>query len=377
MAKKDYYEILGVKEDASAAEIKRVYRQLAKKYHPDANRGNKEAEDRFKDISEAYAVLSDPEKRKKYDQMRRFGFSGGQAGGFDFGNFDFGQFNRQGRARTHSSRGSIFEELFGVGGLGDIFSEMFDQGSRIRRERSGRPGVGADARTDLTIPFELAVNGGKQQIAVQVDERCSHCNGTGAEPGANPQTCPQCNGRGTISLSQGFFAVNRTCPRCLGRGIIIDKPCRVCGGSGEVKKTKRLSVTIPAGIKDGAVLRLKGLGGNGSSKEKRGDLYLKVHVSPHHFFKRKGNDVFCEVPIDIIQAIKGTKIRLKTVYNKKVEIKVPAQTKDGKKFNLRKLGIKSKKGIGDMYVTIRVKKRTNLTAEEKKLVEEYEMAHAP
>lgn len=377
MAKKDYYEILGVKEDASAAEIKRVYRQLAKKYHPDANRGNKEAEERFKDISEAYSVLSDPEKRKKYDQMRRFGFSGGQTGGFDFGNFDFGQFSRQGQRRTQSFSGSIFEDLFGVGGLGDIFSEMFDQGKRTRRERSGKSGGGSDARADLTIPFELAVSGGRQQIGVEVEDRCSHCNGTGAEPGSTPQTCPQCNGRGTISIAQGFFAVNRTCPRCMGRGVIIDKLCHVCGGKGEVRKTKKLSVTIPAGIEDGAVLRLKGLGGNGTSKNKRGDLYLKIHVSPHHFFKRLGNDVFVEVPIDIIKAVKGTKIRVKTVYNKKVEIKVPAGTRDGKKFRLRKLGIKSRKGTGDMYVTIRVKKRANLTAEEKKLVEEYERTHAP
>ena len=166
--------------------------------------------------------------------------------------------------------------------------------------------------------------------------------------------------------------MNRTCPRCLGRGILIDKICHVCGGNGEVLKQKRVSLTIPPGIEDGKVLRLKGLGGNGSKKSKRGDLYLKVHVLPHRFFKRVGNDIYCEVPIDIIKAIKGTKIRVRTVYNKKVEIKIPAKVRDGKTFKLSKLGVKTKKGTGDMFVTVRIKRRSNLTPEEQKMVDEYE-----
>lgn len=377
MPKKDYYEVLGVSESASQEEIKRVYRDLAKKYHPDVNKGDKTAESRFKGISEAYNVLRDPEKRKKYDQMKKYGFSGGQPGGnnfggFDFGNIDFGQFAQRGTRRRQNSGGGIFDEFFSVGGLGDIFSEMFDQGGRSGRGRTATQSKEKNIHSELTIPFDLAVNGGKQIVSIQSDDKCTHCNGTGAEPGANPKTCPQCGGRGTISLAQGFFAVNRTCPRCRGRGILIDKPCSICNGSGDVKKSKKVAITIPSGVKDGALLRLKGMGNNGLNKKNRGDLILKLHVAAHKFFNRKGNDVYCEIPIDIIQSIKGTKIRVKTVYNKKVELKVPPKTKDGKIFRMKGLGIKSNEGSGDQYVTIKVLKRSNLSSEEKKIVDEVE-----
>jgi len=375
MPAKDYYDILGIKDNASQEEVKRVYRDLAKKYHPDVNKGNKAAENRFKEVSEAYNVLRDPAKRQKYDQMKKYGaFEGGQPGGF--GGFDFGQFS-QGGFRTHrggggSGNGSVFDELFGVGGLGDIFSQMFDQGSRVRQERHGSPQKGSTVNTELTIPFSLSVTGGKQTISVIIDDKCDVCNGTGAEKGATPKTCPDCHGRGTISISQGFFAVNRTCPRCYGRGILIDRPCTICNGTGNVKKTKKLSINIPKGVSDGALLRLKGMGSNGSKKINRGDLIIKIKVTPHKFFKRKGDDIYCEVPIDIIKAIKSTKIRVKTVYNNKVELKVPKGTKDGRTFRLKGLGINSKKGKGDQYVTIKVIKRTNLSNEEKKIVEDFE-----
>ena len=366
MPKKDYYDIFGLKENASQNEIKHVYRDLAKKYHPDVNKGNKQAESRFKEISEAYNVLKDPAKRQKYDQMRKYGaFGAAQPGGF--GGFDFSQFS-QGGFKTHRSAsggGTVFDELFGMGGLGDIFSQMFDQGSRVRQERYGNPQKGSTVQTELTIPFDLAVQGGKQVISVVVEERCSACSGTGVEKGAKPKTCPDCNGRGTISISQGFFAVNRTCPRCYGRGILIDRPCTICNGTGDVKRTKKLSINIPEGISDGALLRLKGMGSNGTKKGTRGDLIVKIKVTPHRFFKRTGNDVYCEVPIDIIKAIKSTKIRVKTVYNKKVELKVAAGTKDGRTFRLKGMGINSKKGKGDLYVTIKVIRRTNLSDEEK------------
>ena len=374
MPKKDYYDTLGIKEKASQDEIKHVYRDLAKKYHPDVNKGNQQAENRFKEISEAYNVLKDPAKRQKYDQMRKYGaFGEGQPGGF--GGFDFSQFS-QGGFRTHRGTskggGTVFDELFGMGGLGDIFSQMFDQGSRVRQERYGNPQKGNTVQTELTIPFNLAVQGGKQVISVVVDERCSACNGTGVEKGAKPQTCPDCKGRGTISISQGFFAVNRTCPRCYGRGILIDQPCTVCNGTGDVKRTKNLSINIPMGISDGALLRLKGMGSNGTKKGTRGDLIVKIKVTPHKFFTRERNDVYCKVPIDIIKAIKSTKIRVKTVYNKKVELKVPAGTKDGRTFRLKGMGINSNKGKGDLYVTIKVIRRTNLSDEEKKIVDEFE-----
>jgi len=376
MPKRDYYDILGVKDDASLADIKRVYRDLAKQYHPDVNKGNKEAENRFKEISEAYNVLKDPAKRQKYDQMKKYGAftGGGQPGGFGgFQGFDFSQFS-QGGFRTQrggSGGGTIFDELFGMGGLGDIFSQMFDQGDRTRQERYGGQQKSNTLQTELTIPFDMAINGGKQSISIVVDDDCQACKGSGAEKGAKPKTCPDCQGRGNISISQGFFAVNRACPRCYGRGILIDRPCTACKGSGNAKRTKNLSITIPKGIADGALLRLRGMGNNGKKKGNKGDLVVKIKVTPHRFLKRKGNDVYCEVPIDIIKAIQSTKIRVKTVYNNKVELKVPAGTKDGKTFRLKGLGINSKKGKGDFYVTIKVVRRTNLTDEEKQIISEF------
>ncbi len=373
MPKRDYYEILGVNENATADEIKRVYRNLAKKYHPDANKEDKNAEAKFKDISEAYNVLRDPEKRKKYDQMRKFGaFDGGTRGGFDFGGFDFGQFWQPGSARQRKSGSFSFEDLFGFGGLGDIFSEFFDRGDRIRRERAGTSQKGETLYYDLTIPFELAVNGGKQIIDVNLEESCNSCNGTGAERGTKLKTCPDCHGRGTISIAQGFFAVNRTCPRCYGRGAIIEKLCSVCLGAGEVKRAKKLAITIPQGIADGAKLRLKGQGATGIKGGSKGDIIVTFHVAHHRFFKRKGNDIYCKVPLDIIKAIQGTKIRVKTVYNKKVELKVPPGTKSGKTYRLKGLGVKSKEGVGDQYVTTNVVKRSNLSDEEQKIIEEFE-----
>ncbi len=377
MPKRDYYEILGLKDSASQEDIKRVYRNLAKKYHPDANKGDKSSENKFKEISEAYNVLRDPEKRQKYDQMKKFGAFGGSHqggfGGFDFGNFDFGNVSRGAyRTRRSSGGGSIFDELFGMGGLGDIFSQMFDQGNRYRQDGSGSQQKGTTVQTEIEIPFDLAITGGKQTISVVVDDKCSACKGTGVEKGRDAKTCPNCGGRGTISISQGFFAVNRTCPRCFGRGIIIDHPCTVCQGKGEVERAKRLSITIPKGVTDGALLRLKGMGNNGRRNGNRGDLIVKLKINKHNFFKRKGNDIYCEVPIDIIKAIKSTKIRVRTVYNSKIELKVPAGTTDGKTFRVKGMGINSKKGIGDFYVTIKVVRRSNLSDEEKKLVAAYD-----
>ncbi|MBC8185925.1 molecular chaperone DnaJ [candidate division KSB1 bacterium] len=375
MPKRDYYDILGLKDNASQVEIKRVYRDLAKQHHPDVNKGNKEAENRFKEISEAYNVLRDPAKRQKYDQMKKYGAftDGGQPGGFGgFNGFDFSKFSQGGYRTQRSGGGTIIDELFGMGGMGDIFSQMFDQGSRTRQERYGGQQKSNTVQTELTIPFDLAVNGGKQPVSIVVDDNCKTCNGTGAEKGAKPKTCPDCQGRGNISISQGFFAVNRTCPRCYGRGILIDRPCTACNGSGNAKGTKNLSINIPRGISDGTLLRLKGMGNNGKKKGNRGDLIVKIKITPHRFYKRKGNDVYCEVPIDIIKAIQSTKIRVKTVYNTKVELKIPAGSKDSKTFRLKGLGINSNKGKGDLYVTIKVVRRTNLTDEEKRIVNEFD-----
>lgn len=373
MAKQDYYDILGVKDNASSEEIKRVYRNLAKKYHPDVNKGDKNSEAKFKEISEAYNVLHDPEKRKKYDQMRKFGaFGGGQPGGFDFGNFDFGQSWRTTSGANRSGGNFSFDDLFGLGGLGDIFGDFFDRGERIRRERSGQRQNGAPLHAEITIPFELAINGGKQVIHVTVEEQCDDCKGSGAEKGSKPKTCPDCFGRGTISISQGFFAVNRTCPRCFGRGTIIENVCSVCRGSGTVKRTKKLSISIPEGIADNTKLRIRGQGASGIKGGKKGDIIINVHVSPHRFFKRKVNDIYCEVPVDIIKAIQGTKIRVRTVYNKKVDLKIPAGVRSGKTFRLKGFGVESKQGTGDQLVTVQVIRRSNLTKEEQELVDQYD-----
>ncbi len=369
MPKRDYYEILGVKENASDAEIKRIYRDLAKKYHPDKNKGDKTAEAKFKEISEAYNVLRDPAKRKQYDQMKKYGAFGG---GGSTGGFDFSQFWRPGSSQQRRSGSFSIDDLFGSDNLGNIFGDFFDFGDRIRKERTGTSQKGDTLYYELTIPFELAVNGGKQGIQVNLEEPCSDCNGTGADKGTKPKTCPDCHGRGTISIAQGFFAVNRTCPRCYGRGTVIEKLCSVCRGKGTAKRTKNLSVTIPQGIDNGARLKLKGQGASGIKGGSKGDIIVTFHIAPHRFFTRKGNDIHCEVPLDIIKVIQGNKIRVKTVYNNKVEIKIPPRTKSGKIFRLKGFGVKSKEGIGDQYVTINVTRRSNLSDEERKIVEDFD-----
>lgn len=373
MPKQDYYDILGVKENASDEEIKRVYRNLAKKFHPDVNKGDKIAESRFKEISEAYNVLRDREKRKKYDHMKKFGaFGPGQSGGFDFSNFNFGQSQRPGSGGTRSGGSFSIEDLFGLGGIGDIFGDFFDRGERIRRERSGQRQKGDALSAEITIPFELAINGGKQFLNLTVEEDCEDCKGSGAEKGTKPKTCPDCLGRGTISISQGFFAVNRPCPRCFGRGTIIEHACPECHGSGTVKRTKKLAISIPEGIRDNAKLRIRGQGARGIKGGKKGDVIITVHISPHRFFRRKGNDIYCEVPVDIIKAIQGTKIRIRTVYNKKVDIKIPSGVKNGSIFRLKGLGVRSNEATGDQLVSINIIRRSNLNEEEKQLVEDYD-----
>ncbi|MBN2012402.1 molecular chaperone DnaJ [candidate division KSB1 bacterium] len=371
---KDYYHILGVEESASSDQIKKAYRELAKKYHPDANRGNAQAEDRFKEISEAYSVVSDPQKRKQYDQMRKYGGLG--AGGFNFGGFDFGKYRQHtGGAGRKRTGGFSFEDLFGGGGsfdLGDIFGDLFG-GSHAGRQQSQSAYQDSTALfSELTIPFELAIQGGRQIINVTREEACKTCKGTGAKPGTKPETCPSCKGQGSISVSQGFFAVNRTCPNCYGRGKLIRDVCPTCHGKSQVRTTKKLAVTIPAGIDDGAKLRLRGQGNPIGNTGKNGDIVVTIRVTPHRFFKRDKNNVYCEVPLDIIRAIKGTKIRVKTVYNKKIEIKIPPRTGNKKTFRLKGLGITNKKGTGDQFVTINVIRRTKLNDEEKKIVDEFE-----
>ncbi|MEE4312217.1 MAG: molecular chaperone DnaJ [candidate division KSB1 bacterium] len=370
---KDYYDILGVSEKASTSDIKKSYRELAKKYHPDANKGDAAAEARFKEISEAYSVLSNEEKRKKYDQMRKYGAFGPGAGGYSNGNFDFRDFGGFGRGQRPQG-GIPFEDLFGTEsfGLGDILEGLFNRGGRPQGARQNSRNSNGAIHSEVTIAFEKAIKGGPLNISLDSEVVCTDCSGTGAKDGASPRTCPNCNGMGSISMSQGFFSVKRPCPACYGRGTIIDEPCVTCHGTGVVKKRKTLTISIPPGVDDGKILKLKGQGRPAVKGTTAGDLYLKIRVSPHRFFKRKGDNVHCEVPVDIIKAIKGTKIKIKTVYNKRVELKVPPCTKDGRTFKLNGLGVRRKGKSGDMYVKINVITRSDLSDEERELVNDYE-----
>jgi molecular chaperone DnaJ len=371
MAKKDYYKILGVSENASVDEIKRAYRDLAKKYHPDANPDNSEAEERFKEISEAYQVLSDPEKRKQYDQLRRFGGFPGGAPGADFRGFDLGDLFGRARARpgTGAERVFTFDDLFGFGGFSDILAEIFGRSPGAAGHRAAQRGE--DIHQEITVPFETAALGGKITIEVPRQEPCPHCSGTGAEPGSRVQTCPACHGTGLTSFSQGAFAVSRPCPNCGGRGTLISQPCRQCHGSGRATVRRKLAVKIPAGVEDGTKMRLRGQANPGPGGKNPGDLILTVRVAPHRFFKRKGRDIYCEVPLDITKAILGTKIRVRTIHGKKAEIKIPAGTQNGTTFRLKGMGIRTEGGVGDQYVKVNLVVPEKLTEKQKKLIEEF------
>jgi molecular chaperone DnaJ len=317
-AVKDYYQILGVGAGAKPEEIKKAYRRLAKQYHPDARPGDTAAADRFKEINEAYSVLSDAEKRRQYDLMRKYGPLGSVAG------------------RRPSSRGSAspgfdpgdlgFGGLGGLGGLGDLFSSIFGRGRRAEVE---------PLEVAVEIPFRVAALGGKVPVSVQVNEACPTCGGSGAAPGASINTCPECNGRGEVTFGQGGFAVRRPCPVCRGRGRVASQPCPQCRGQGEVLVTKRIAITVPAGIENGQRLRLKGQGQREPSGGPPGDLIVAFQVEEDRFFKRDGLDVVCTVPINLAQAVLGTKLRVRTLDGRRLVLKIPAGTGSGRRFRIR------------------------------------------
>ncbi len=367
MQVKDYYKILGVDENASADDIKRKYRNLAKKYHPDANSGDKSAEAKFKDVSEAYSVLSNAEKRKKYDQMRKFG--GGPGTGFgqglDFNDFGFGGFQRSGR-RAHSS-GFNFDTF---GGFGDLFSQIFDFGYGKQQKRGQYQSQGNNnLEVELIVPIELAVQGGKSSFTVNKEKTCPVCEGGGAKPGSTVITCPQCKGRGYVTISQGLFGVNRPCPRCYGKGQIIKNPCNRCGGTGKIQGKRTYTVNIPANTQEGDTIRLKGEGRPGDQNVSAGDMYVKIKVKSSPFFQRKGKDIYCEVPITLNQAVNGISLKVKTISGNKVKLQIPKMTKDSTKFRLKGMGIKKNGYAGDQYVNIRVTFPQNPTEQEKKYME--------
>src|SRR3954447_2007779 len=358
---KDYYATLGVPKNASQDEIKKAYRKLAQKHHPDANAGNKESEERFKEISGAYDVLGDEEKRKQYDQVREMAASGAGAGGFP-GGFPGGA-GPDGRVRYENVN------VGDIGDLGDLFGSIFGGGGGGRTWTSRQPSRGADLESQVRISFDEAMQGTTVPVRIKGPGPCPTCGGSGAEPGTSPTTCPQCGGSGQISVNQGPFSIAQTCPRCSGRGVIIETPCHTCHGSGTVQRTREFSVRIPAGVKDGARIRVKGRGEPGPPGSPPGDLYVVVHVAPHPVFGRKGNDLTVDLPVTYAEATLGANVPVPTL-NGPVTLKVPAGTQPGRTFRIRGKGAPKKGGHGDMLVTVNVAVPKKVSREEKNLLKQ-------
>ena len=358
--KRDYYEVLGVSRDADDATLKKAYRALAKKYHPDTNPGNAEAAEKFKEASEAYSVLSDPQKRQQYDQVGHAAFGGGAdgAGGFGgFGGFDF--------------NGADMGDMFG-----DIFGDLFG-GGRSRRANNG-PMRGANVRASVRITFDEAVKGCEKELTLNLKEECETCHGTGAKPGTSPQTCPKCGGKGQVTYTQqsifGMVRNVQTCPDCNGTGKIIKEKCSACHGSGYMTKKKTIQVSIPAGIDNGQSIRIRGKGEPGTNGGERGDLLVEVIVSQHPIFKRQDMDVFSTVPISFARAALGGTIRIATV-DGQVEYEVKPGTQTDTRVRLRGKGIPSlrnKNMRGDHYVTLVVQVPTSLNAEQREALRHFD-----
>jgi molecular chaperone DnaJ len=355
---KDYYEILGVGEKAGADQIKKAYRKLAKQHHPDTHPDDPGAAERFKEISEAYRVLSDDEQRKKYDQMRRFG----GLGGFGFG--------AAGGPRTGARPGAFrFEDLGDTGGLGDLFSSIFDFGRRAARkpERESR---GQNVEYLVEVPFRMAARGGKVNVTVPIVESCATCEGEGVAPGGHLRDCPECRGTGRVTFGQGTFSVQRPCPNCLARGRIPDPPCPTCAGRGEVRSRRKISVTVPEGVETGSKVRIPGQGERGPSGGKAGDLIIKFHVKDDPFFEREGLNVICEVPLNVAQAMLGSRIRVRTVDNKKIVLRIPPGTQGGTTFRIRGHGIEKGGVRGDQLVKVRIEAPSTLSEKGRRAAEE-------
>lgn len=349
MSKRDYYEVLGVERNATEAEIKKAFKRLAMKYHPDRNPDNKEAEDKFKEAREAYDVLSDEQKRAAYDQFGHAGVEGGMGGGP--GGFGGG--------------GASFSDIFG-----DMFGDIFGGGGGRGGQRVYR---GADLRYNLELSLEEAVAGTTVKIRVPTLVACEECGGSGAKKGTSPTTCPTCHGQGQVRMQQGFFSVQQACPRCHGSGQIISDPCQVCHGEGRIQEQKTLSVKVPAGVDTGDRIRLSGEGEAGENGGPPGDLYVQVNVREHPIFKRDGNDLYCEVPITFTTAALGGELDVPTL-NGRVKLKVPAESQTGKMFRLRGKGVKSVRSshVGDLMCKVVVETPVHLTGKQKELLREFE-----
>jgi len=353
-AKRDYYEVLGVAREATDVEIKKAYRRLAVEFHPDKNPGNVEAEERFKEITEAYEILRDGQKRQMYDQYGHQAFRPG-AGGFG----GFGGIDLEEALRT-------FMGAFGGGG--SIFDDFFGGG---RRNADG-VSRGADLRFDLEIEFEEAVFGSKREIALPIMADCEACNGTGAAPGSKKETCRRCNGQRMLISSNGFFQVRQTCPNCAGTGTVITTPCRECRGEGRVKTRRKLSLKIPAGVETGSRLRLAGKGEGGGRGGPAGDLYVVMHVKPHPFFQRRDEDIYVDMPIPLHVAALGGEIEVPTIHGF-AKMKVPSGTESGTVIRLRGKGLKGIHGLrnGDQHVRVTIEVAEHLNRKQKKLLREF------
>ncbi len=346
MSKRDYYEVMGVSRDASEAELKKAYRRLAMKYHPDRNPDDKEAEVRFKEAKEAYEVLSDERKRAAYDQFGHAGLEGGAG---------------------HGATGSgSFSDIFG-----DVFGDIFGGGQG--GGRGNRSYRGADLRYNLELDLDEAVHGTAVKIRVPTMTKCTSCDGSGAKKGSQPTTCTTCNGNGQVRMQQGFFSLQQTCPRCRGTGKIIANPCKTCNGQGRVKEHKTLSVKIPPGVDTGDRIRLSAEGEAGEAGGPPGDLYVHVKVKPHPIFTREDNNLFCEMPISFASAVLGGEIDVPTLEGR-VKLKVPAETQSGRVFRLKGKGVKSVHGgeIGDLMCRVVVETPVNLSRAQKELLADFE-----
>jgi molecular chaperone DnaJ len=355
LAKKDYYEVLGVAREATKEDIKKAYRRLAVMYHPDRNPGNKEAEEKFKEATEAYDVLADESKRQTYDQ---FGFSGVESMG-------------GAAAHDYSTIFRDFEDIFG--GFTGFFDSFFGGN---RRRGAGRSSArrGADLRYDLEVAFEEAVFGAKKEIAFSRNESCEACRGTGAAQGQGKRLCPTCGGSGQVRRSSGFFSIASTCPSCNGEGEVVENPCPQCGGRGLVTRSRKIKVAIPAGIEDGKRIGISGQGDGGQNGGPPGDLYVYIHVRSNEYFQRDGNDLYCLIPISVTQAALGAEIQVPTLEDShKVKVRIPPGTQNGRILRLKSEGVpylSSPERRGDLYVKIQVEVPTRLSGRAKTLLKE-------
>lgn len=346
MSKRDYYEVLGVARNSSEAEIKKAYRRLAMKHHPDRNQNDKDAEMQFKEAKEAYEVLSDPQKRSAYDQFGHAGVDPSAGGG---------GFNA------------------GPGGFADIFGDVFGDIFGSGRARGQQVYRGADLRYNLELELEDAVRGTEVRIRVPKMDHCESCGGSGAKPGTSPVSCPTCGGHGQVRMQQGFFSIQQTCPNCRGRGKVVSQPCPECHGQGRIRVAKTLSVKVPAGVDEGDQIRLAGEGEAGENGGPSGDLYVLIRLKPHEIFKREQDDLYCEVPVSFVTAALGGELDIPTL-DGRATLKIPPETQSDKMFRLRGKGVKNVRTaqLGDLYCKATIETPVNLTKRQKELLQEFE-----